>query len=247
MAGDLYFQIFEVRNHRINKKRHGQSAKKSIINGQNQKAYYFWFETTKQTNNQMKTTHTFLALCVGYIILFSSPKSFSQYPTPPERPYKAYSRNGDNTGWTVMPVRSKEEFDLHLAGGGSHQIMHGMVRCNQHPEIVYALQDISGPWRSIDGGKSWTKPRAMGLIAVYGQSIAVDPVNPARILVSTYHPWDGGLPAGKGMNDHAGIYLSEDYGETFSLVLNKPDFGFNWHLHRGYNENLVFSPASIDN
>jgi len=164
----------------------------------------------------------------------------------PQRRYDAYYRSSLDSGWKVMPLRSQEEFLQNKIGGGAHQIMHGMVRCRDYQEIVYALQDVAGPWRSIDGGKSWDKPTASGLFAVYGQSIAVDPVKPGRVLISTYHPWDGKLEP--GMDEHNGIYLSTDFGETWNLVLNKPEesFGFDWSIHRGYNENITYSSSSID-
>ncbi len=196
----------------------------------------------KTTKHLLEISLTMTAICMFSLQAVCA----AEIAPPPNRPYKAYDRNNLEVGWSVLPVRSQEEFEINAVGGGAHQIMHAMTRCDSHPEIVYAVQDVAGPWRSIDGGHSWTKPKAEGLIAYYGQSIAVDPVNPARVLVSTYHPWDGGLPEGKGMNDHAGIYLSEDYGESWQLVLRKPDFGFNFSIHRGNNENIAFAPSSID-
>lgn len=169
---------------------------------------------------------------------------FQTTVTAQERPYQAYQVDKNNTGWRVLPVRSRQEYEAGLTGGGSLQIMHGMVRSKSNPDIIYAIQDVAGVWRSCDGGQSWIKPRAQGLVAYYGQSIAVDPVSPARVIVSSYHPWDGQLK--HGMNEYAGIYISEDYGETFKLVLQKPDFGFQWSLHRGCNENIAYAPSLVD-
>ncbi len=189
----------------------------------------------------------FLQGCFHSVLPSGVPGNEPDIPSVPGRAYKVYDKNSSESGWSVLPVRSEEEYNRGLVGGGAHQLMHGMARCRDYPEIVYAIQDVAGPWRSFDGGESWEKPPARGLIAYYGQSIAVDPLNPARVFTSTYYSTGDKLSArGVGMNESAGIYLSEDYGDSWRLVLRKRDFGFDWFKHRGYNENLVYSPASID-
>lgn len=115
--------------------------------------------------------------------------------------------------WRVLPVRSQEEFEQDKYGGAGEQHPHSIARCFQHPEHIYLSQDVGGTWRSTDNGQTWKKNLDKGLFLPFGQSIAVDPVNPeiALIIIDDAYNYLAG--------NYQGVYRTEDGGENWELVL----------------------------
>ncbi len=66
--------------------------------------------------------------------------------------------------------------------------------------IVYLTSDVSGVYKSIDGGDTW-KPKCTGLESLDVASVAVDPSNSNNVWAST------GL----------GLYKSEDAGDSWTM------------------------------
>ena len=120
--------------------------------------------------------------------------------------------------WRSLPVRSKAEFDAQMPGGEGEQYPQGFSRCLDHPEYVYAAQDVGGCWRSADGGISWKKTLDKGLYLPFGQSIEVDPVNPDLVMMVV----DNTYMVRGSVDDYQGIYRSEDGGGSWEQVLNTP-------------------------
>ena len=98
-----------------------------------------------------------------------------------------------------------------------------------NPDIVYATmwEERQGPWensvwagtgggifKSVDGGATW-KPLTNGLPAVVQANIAISPANPKR-LFATVAGYDA--PGTSGDRGAAGIYRSDDAGETWSRI-----------------------------
>jgi len=146
-------------------------------------------------------------------------------------------------GWRVMPIRSQEEFNLGRIGGEGEQNMHGLARSLSNPNIIYASQDIAGPWKSINGGESWRKLIGKGLYVSYSYSIEVDPVNPDIVFIIVCSLWDGGAN-----NAFEGLYLSIDGGDNWEhvlpLVLDAQDA--NYQAERRYQHNIAYDFSSRD-
>lgn len=118
--------------------------------------------------------------------------------------------------WTSLPIRSQTEYNSGAAGGEGEQYFQGFSRCLGKPDYVYAGQDVSGSWRSIDGGTTWKKNLDKGLYLQYSQSIEVDPVNPDLVFIAVNQ---GAIWPGK-VSNFQGIYKSTDGGNSWALVLN---------------------------
>jgi photosystem II stability/assembly factor-like uncharacterized protein len=138
-------------------------------------------------------------------------------------------------GWRVMPIRSQGEFDRKEPGGRAEQWLQGAARCVANPDVIYLSHDCSVIWRSVDGGKSWEKPLSLGFYLAHGQSIEVDPVDCQRVVAIADNAWDYKNTA------FAGIYLSEDGGEHWTLVQPGPTMN-----SRRYEHNIASAPASVD-
>ena len=123
----------------------------------------------------------------------------------------ASSQNEDQ--WSVLPVRSQEEFLQGDFGGAGEQHPHSITRCFQHPEYIYLSQDVGGSWRSTDGGDTWEKNLDKGLFLQFGQSIAADPVNPHILFLIVDERYN------YLAKEYQGVYRSEDGGENWQLVL----------------------------
>ena len=84
--------------------------------------------------------------------------------------------------------------------------------------IIIAASDLSGAYRSLDGGQSWDIIGSFrGLTVTHVSGLGFDPANPAIIYVGT----------------EEGIFRSEDYGDTFERVLDE-----------GYITDIKISPQN---
>ncbi len=84
--------------------------------------------------------------------------------------------------------------------------------------IILAASDLSGAYRSLDGGQTWDViGSARGLTVTHVSGLGFDPVDPAILYLGT----------------EAGIFRSDDGGETFQPVLN-----------RGYITDIKFAPSN---
>jgi photosystem II stability/assembly factor-like uncharacterized protein len=98
-----------------------------------------------------------------------------------------------------------------------------------NPDIVYATmwEERQGPWensvwagtnggmfKSTDGGTTWQQLTS-GLPAVVQANVAISPANPKRIF-ATVAGYDA--PGSSGDRGAAGIYRSDDAGETWTRI-----------------------------
>ncbi len=96
---------------------------------------------------------------------------------------------------------------VKMGGGG---FMQNIVFSGK-PNVLYAYADVTGPWRSDDGGKRW---RALyGSLpsrSAYGvRSLDVDPRDENTLLIASGSQWTG----------TDGIYRSTDGGKSWKKVL----------------------------
>lgn len=120
----------------------------------------------------------------------------------------------DQPIWEPFPIRSEYEAEKGLVGGEGHQHMRGMDRSPTDPDRIYIGIDVAGTWRSEDGGESWIKNTDKGLHNFNIQTLAVDPEDPDRLFVIAAAPKYALTHKGHLV----GIYLSEDRGESWTLV-----------------------------
>ena len=119
-------------------------------------------------------------------------------------------------GWSVLPVLGKAEYEAFVEKGvlsGDYgQYMLGAAQSEADPDRIYTCQDSGGVWVSLDHGNSWNNLRNLGLYARFTTGIAVDPLDPRRLLLLT----QGG---GTGAGDHIGLQRSLDGGLSWERVI----------------------------
>jgi len=149
-------------------------------------------------------------------------------------------------GWRVIPIRSEEEYNLSMIGGEGEQNMHGLARSLSNPDVIYANQDVAGPWKSIDGGETWRKLIAKGLYVVKAYSIEVDPVNPDIVFIVSASHGDAGAK-----DEFEGLYRSIDGGDNWEhalpVVLDAYDASPAIRTaERRYQHNIAYDSSTVD-
>jgi photosystem II stability/assembly factor-like uncharacterized protein len=119
-----------------------------------------------------------------------------------------------NQLWEPVPVYS-DEYRPRLVKEG-FQMTHALSFAPSDPSIAYLCTDTSQVWRSSNGGQTW-KHVGNGMATNGCRSLAVDPVNPERVLAA------GFLGVNKKVGKHRkqklqALYLTEDGGRTWQLV-----------------------------
>ncbi len=137
----------------------------------------------------------------------------------------------DTDVWQAVPMISAEYADMGYVGGEACQ----QVLCPVLDPIEgkYGLfgTDVAGLYRSSDGGKSWTIS-TIGYDAAGATGPAFDPNNTSRCLI---------VGANSAAQDVNGIYLSENYGETWRPVLRARTCGY-----RDFRTQIAFDESSYD-
>jgi photosystem II stability/assembly factor-like uncharacterized protein len=102
-----------------------------------------------------------------------------------------------------------------------------------NPDVVYATmwEERQGPWensvwagtgggifKSTDGGSTW-KPLTNGLPAVVQANLSISPANPKRLFAAVAG-YDA--PGTSGDRGAAGIYRSDDAGESWTRITTDP-------------------------
>ncbi|MBP5544775.1 MAG: hypothetical protein ILM98_11910 [Kiritimatiellae bacterium] len=110
--------------------------------------------------------------------------------------------------WSVLPV----------FGGGYVQ---NVAIAPSNPSRWYAYVDVGGPYRSDDGGRSWTPLHALMPIdqrarwADHVRALSVDPRDANTFLIA----------AGDSFDKPAGVYVTTDGGRTFRRTLTAKFYG----------------------
>jgi len=90
--------------------------------------------------------------------------------------------------------------------GGQYQI--DADQCYSVPEVIYTGQDTGGMRKSFDLGQTWYTLPNYGLHSNFINGVAVDPLNPDRVLIVTNKAWN--------TTDIAGVYLTTNGGKDWS-------------------------------
>lgn len=208
-----------------------------------------------------------MVLCVSQLACDTSLELTPQGMLVPEMPLLEPPVLGSGTPvskeaakWTPLMMRSKEEAAAGDNGSGAEQHFHGMARSYFNPDYIYITQDICGPWRSTDGGKSWEKTIDNGLIAKNSDCIDVDPVDPRKVIVAM-DMWNNYLPQQIG-----GLFMTTDGGDNWTRVLNvkwenrkgvdsagnenRGRYAYYWKneagfSHRSFSDAIAWSPVGV--
>jgi hypothetical protein len=166
-----------------------------------------------------------------------NPKGNTQNDTVPD---EAPSQDTPSDSWRQLPIRSEQEFLENKIGGEAEQHPHSIARCRTHPDHIYFSQDVSGVWKSTDGGDTWQKCLDKGLFLPFGQSIEVDPINPdlVFVVVDNSYNWLA--------EDFEGLYRSLDGGDNWQHVLKVPTY-YTSGAHRIFRHNIAYDPGSGQN
>ncbi|MCU0315754.1 MAG: hypothetical protein MUC92_04095 [Fimbriimonadaceae bacterium] len=121
----------------------------------------------------------------------------------------AFTLNEQAPGvWTPLPLISAEMRAKGIAGGEGGQWPRSMAVSADGSFLIHAL-DVSGMFRSLDGGNTW-EPTNVGFTPRGTASVAIDPLNPNRVLVAAANS--------SGSPQH-GLYLSVDRAASWKHVL----------------------------
>jgi hypothetical protein len=123
--------------------------------------------------------------------------------------------------WLPLVSRSREQFERRIVGGGGFQFFRSWGYSPARPDRLVGVQDIDIPIRTEDFGGWWESAPSLGLrVGISGQGCAIDSEDGDRILVMYSAASRRFLP---GWNAQAGIYLSEDGGDSFALAQQLDD------------------------
>jgi photosystem II stability/assembly factor-like uncharacterized protein len=136
--------------------------------------------------------------------------------------------------WKVLPIRSQKEYQQGKFGGAGEQHPHSIARCYQHPEYIYLSHDVAGSWRSTDSGNTWQKNPDVGLFLPFGQSIAVDPVDPDIVMIILDDSYN------YLAKNYQGVYRSTNGGKNWKQVLQTETA-----VNRIYRHNLDFDRTKM--
>ncbi len=114
------------------------------------------------------------------------------------------------------------------------QQWHALDWCLGNPDVIYGMQDTGGIWLSRDHGRSWYLPTRYGLNSFQGLGVAVDPVDPLRVLCNMGGSYASNRP-------YQGLYASTDGGMTFGprIIAGVTD------SRRGTHSAMAHAPGSI--
>jgi photosystem II stability/assembly factor-like uncharacterized protein len=123
--------------------------------------------------------------------------------------------------WLPLIHRSREQFEQQIVGGSGYQFFRSWGYSPAKPDRLIGVQDIDIPIRTEDFGSWWESAPSRGLkVGISGQGCAIDSQNADRILVMYSAASRRFIP---GWNAQAGIYLSTDAGNSFTLVQQLDD------------------------
>lgn len=141
----------------------------------------------------------------------------------------AASLEPSGDGWVPVPLVTAEMRARGIAGGEGGQWPRAMAVSADGRFLIHAL-DVSGMFRSLDGGSTW-EPANVGFHPRGTCAVAIDPLNPDRVLVAA---------ANSAASAHHGLYLSTDRAASWRHVLAE-----NYAAGHDIRDQIVFGTDSF--
>lgn len=131
---------------------------------------------------------------------------------------------------TVTPNRKYGAWESCKIGGGGY--LQDICYAPSDATRIYVLSDVGGVFRSDDAGEHWHMLH--GALPAAGEAYAprslwIDTKNPDLIVLATGTKW----VSQPGAEKHAGLYRSEDGGQTWQQVAGGLYFEGDGHMRRG--------------
>ncbi len=136
----------------------------------------------------------------------------------------------------ILPMRF-DEIGPGVFGGR----IRGFAIHPTKPGVLLAGGVSGGVWKSIDDGKSW-HPKSDFLPNIAIGSMLVDPDNPERVFIGTGEGFFN-FDAAQG----AGIFVSEDFGDTWSQLTstNQQNFYYVNRMARVPNSQILLAATGM--
>lgn len=137
----------------------------------------------------------------------------------------------DSDQWIPVPMISDEYAEQGYTGGEAcQQVLCPVLDPIEGKHGLFGT-DVAGLYRSDDGGRSWVIS-TLGFDAAGATGAAFDPNNTRRCMI---------VGANSAAQDVNGLFLSEDYGETWRPVLRARTYGY-----RDFRTQIAFDESSFD-
>ena len=151
------------------------------------------------------------------------------------------SRDGGDT-WTPVEGLLKHEHRPQWQPGGGGLCLHTIVPDPTDPRRILVAMSTGGVYRTEDGGKSW-RPRNVGVRAEFMPDKYPEFGQCVHKVV--HHP---SAPGRLFLQNHWGLYRSDDWGDTWSDIANgvPSDFGFAMAMHPKDRDTVFIVPIESD-
>ncbi len=137
----------------------------------------------------------------------------------------------DTDIWQAVPMISDEHAALGYTGGEAcQQVLCPVLDPIEGKHGLFGT-DVAGLYRSDNGGRTWVIS-TLGFDAAGATGCAFDPNNTSRCLI---------VGANSAAQDVNGLFISEDYGETWRPVLRARTCGY-----RDFRTQIAFDESSFD-
>lgn len=166
---------------------------------------------------------------LGFWPVLDAPEEEPEEPEEPD-PWEGIT--------TIKRLVATVEEEWNVSGytpGDAMQQWQAVHWCMAEPDYVYSVQDAGGLWASRNGGKSWFLPARTGIGSYQCNGVAVDPVDPLRVLVNAS---GGNYPVNV---PYRGLYASTDGAMSFGPRIVEGG-GDNM---RGTHSAMAWAPGSV--
>lgn len=146
--------------------------------------------------------------------------------------------NAKGNVWEAVPLVTKEMKDKGNIGGEGGQIQVSLT-IDSTGDFLITHADVGNIQRSLDGGKTW-EDCGRGLGGEGANTSAIDPNNSSRVITLTRNGNSETYVKRFGTTSF-GLYISEDYAETYKQVLTYSDPTIAYS-----RTSIIFDPTSMD-
>lgn len=144
-------------------------------------------------------------------------------------------------GWAPFPVMAQAAYNdqstYYYPGGGFHrQYFHGGDASPVNPDYAAVVMDVHHVWvipNATAQNPAMYTPGAKGIGCRNGVSVKFDPQIAKRFILAVTEGDSGNAATEGAVNTTAGLYLTEDLGETATQVLQCPMPGGAYGIYNG--------------